>query len=327
MTLTHETGLTRQIIGLAMRVHTRLGPGMLESAYERCLCFEFERNAIPYTRQVDTPLNYDGVVLDCGYRVDLIPVDREARVRMDALEDLLGDDVLLVSVMHANNEFGTLQPVCEVAALARRFGALFHSDAVQALPMLACGQRPLPDLVTFSAHKIGGPKGVGAIYILAGVKLKPLVVGGGQEREMRAGTENVAGIVGFGAAVGALSERSSPAPARDAFLDVLADVPGWTPSVSRAESLPGHAHGRFPGIHAEPMLIRLDRMGLAAGSGAACSSGSLEPSHVMLAAGYSGEEVREGLRFTFGPETTIEDAHRAASFVAEAAAAVSGIRS
>jgi cysteine desulfurase len=259
-----------------------------------------------------------------GYRVEFVPVDRIARVRLDQLERQLGDDVLLVSVMQANNEFGVLQPVGVVAELAHRHGSLFHSDAVQCLPLLvAAGHLPDADLVTLSAHKIGGPKGVGAIYTRAGVKPTPILVGGGQEREMRAGTENVAGIVGFAAAVAQLPGKPDPRPVRDAFLNRLAQVSGWTPSVPDIDDvLPGHVHGRFPGMQAEPMLIRLDRMGLAAGSGAACSSGSLDPSHVMLAAGYSMDESREGLRFTFGPDTTMDEAEAAAAIVEEAALAI-----
>ncbi len=253
-----------------------------------------------------------------GYRVELIPVDRIARVDLDALASMLGPDVLLVSVMSANNELGTIQPVAEVAELVHRHGALYHCDGVQTLGISDFGLRIAhPDLASFSAHKIYGPKGVGAIYVKAGTKVKPLAVGGGQEREMRAGTENVAAIVGFAAA---MSERKAPSQiARDQFLDRLVTA-GFVPTVlNREDTLPGHAHVRLPGVDAETMLIRLDRMGISASSGAACSSGSLEPSHVLLACGYSAKEAREGLRFTFGRFTSAAVAEEAARRVIEVA--------
>lgn len=255
-----------------------------------------------------------------GYRVETIPVDRSARIDVGRVEEMLGDDVLLVSVMHANNEIGTIQPVREIADLAHRFGALYHCDAVQTFTAIPWRAPDIDaDMITLSGHKIGGPKGVGAIYTRAGVILAPIAVGGGQEREMRAGTENVAAIVGFGAAVRAASPLA-PA-ARDAFVREVEGM-AWTTPFSNA--LPGHAHGRFPGISAESMLIRLDREGVAASSGAACSSGSLQPSHVLSAAGYSEAEAKEGLRFTFGRSVSIGMAAEAAGIVNRAAAAIRG---
>lgn len=267
-----------------------------------------------------------------GYVVELVPVDRTARLDLDALASMLGEDVLLVSVMAANNELGTLNPCDAVGRMAHEAGALFHMDAVQLFgtrtDLLAWSDA---DLVTVSAHKIGGPKGVGAIYIRAGVKLKPLAVGGGQEREMRSGTENVAGIVGFGEAIRTVfadTDRVARKRAsRDAFLDALS---GSEPALSvpdREAVLPGHAHLRFPGISAESMLIRLDQMGVSASSGAACSSGSIMPSHVMMAAGYSEAESKEGLRFTFGFHSTPDDAAEAATRVAEAVASIRASKS
>lgn len=253
-----------------------------------------------------------------GHEVELIPVDRQARVDLDALESSLGDDVLLVSVMHANNEIGTIQPARQISDLAHKVGALTHCDAVQTFRTLSWKFSDLDaDIITISAHKIGGPKGVGAIYTRAGVILKPIIVGGGQEREMRAGTENVAAIAGFAAAVRSASPLSSVA--RDAFVADVEDAIWTTPF---AESLPGHAHARFPGVSAESILIRLDRMGLAASSGAACSSGSLEPSHVLQACGYSEGEAKEGVRFTFGRSTSVEDARLGASLVNECLVAI-----
>jgi cysteine desulfurase len=258
-----------------------------------------------------------------GYRVGTIPVDREARTSLEDFEQLIGEDVLLVSVMHANNEIGTIQPIHEVAEIAHRVGALYHCDAVQTFCEIPFR---LADLISVSAHKIYGPKGAGALYVKAGTKIKPLTVGGGQERELRAGTENVAAIIGFGAAVKWL--RANPhvfnakERARDAFVETLrkSENPRLRFSVEdTAKTISGHAHLRVEGLSAESMLIVLDRMGVSASSGAACSSGSIEPSHVLLACGYSQEQAREGLRFTFGIHSTEEEAMEAAHRVEEAA--------
>lgn len=255
-----------------------------------------------------------------GYNVELIPVNRNGRINLEVLEESLGDDVLMVSVMRANNELGTVQPLELVKFDCDRFGSLVHCDIVQTFPR---DPHPLQlaDMLTISAHKIHGPKGAGALYIKAGTKIKPILAGGGQERELRAGTENVAAIVGFGEAVRLLRGKpDNRRNARDAFLQSL-QVPSLQVSVKPLENaLPGHAHVRIPGVQAETMLILLDRMGVSASSGAACSSGSIEPSHVLLACGYSQEEAREGLRFTFGYETTTEEAVEAARRVNEAAA-------
>jgi cysteine desulfurase len=265
-----------------------------------------------------------------GYTIERIPVDREARVELDALAASLDGRALLVSVMHANNELGSLNPVAEAADLAHRVGAWFHTDAVQTFLNQASQadtrlvEATGADLISVSAHKLGGPQGVGALYARAGTKLEPIINGGGQEREMRAGTENVIGIVGFGEAVryrlGDLANQLGTArAARDAFMDRLGKFVGQSmrPSVTSGSALESFAHLRFPGVPAESLLIRLDQEGMSAGSGSACSSGSLEPSHVLLACGYSSEEAQEGMRFTFGPESSVEDALRAAEVTAE----------
>lgn len=255
-----------------------------------------------------------------GYHVRHLPVDAFARVYVNSLPPE-GSNVLLVSAMHANNELGTLQPVKTVSAWARRHGVLFHCDAVQTFGWSDWTAESLgADLVSVAAHKCHGPKGAGALYIRAGVKLQPLAVGGAQERELRAGTENVAGIVGFGAALQALKadvdRLDRKRQSRDRFIKLLPESQPTVPA--EIESLSGHAHLRFPGISAESLLILLDRLGVSASSGAACSSGSLEPSHVMLAAGYSEAQSKEAVRFSFGKDTTLEDAEAAASIVREA---------
>lgn len=269
-------------------------------------------------------LHTKGILNKLGYLTEFIPVNKNAYVDLGALESMLGDDVLLVSVMHANNELGTIQSVREVSELCRQFGAIYHCDAVQTFLTGWKVEDLDADLISVSAHKVNGPKGVGAIYMRAGVKLQPLAVGGGQEREVRAGTENVAGIAGFGAAVAKHRMKPDVSALRDAFLDALE---GAVPTVlDRNLTLGGHAHLRFPGIDAETMLIRLDRMGISASSGAACSSGSLEPSHVLLACGYSEAEAKEGLRFTFGWPNTMEDAVEAAKRVNECVAEIRSSR-
>ncbi len=261
-----------------------------------------------------------------GYHVQLLKVNDIGRVRLDEVDYLLGPDVLLVSVMHANNELGTLQPVTEIVRRAKAHRALVHSDAVQTfLGWNWTTDKLGADLVSISAHKIGGPKGIGGLFVRAGTKIRQVQVGGGQERELRAGTENVAAIVGFAAAVKqvqkmGLTERSEKKRlARAAFLAAM-DRNRFKETVTdHLDILPGHAHVRAPGIEAETMLILLDRMGISASSGAACSSGSLEPSHVLVACGYPPLYAKEGLRFTFGPDTTVDEAKRAAQIVNVAA--------
>jgi len=216
--------------------------------------------------------------------------------------------------MHANNEFGTIFPTREISAIAKQNGALLFVDAIQTFRKLSWTADDLgADLISISAHKIGGPKGAGAIYIRAGTQIKPLLNGGGQEREMRGGTENVAAIVGFGEAT-VRSEPKQNSEIRDRFENQLIKL-GAKATTQVENRLSGHCHVRFPGIQAETMLIALDRLGLSASSGAACSSGSIEPSHVMLAAGYTLEEAKEGLRFTFGRETKDQEARRALEIV------------
>lgn len=262
-----------------------------------------------------------------GVKVEEVPVDREARIRPDLLESRLGDDVLTVSVMQANNELGTVNDVAALAESAHRHGALFHTDAAQTFPFGGSVDALGADLVSISGHKLYGPKGTGALYVRAGTAIAPTAVGGGQERELRAGTEDVAGIVGLAAAVAWCRSHPELIEAKRAARDAFASIVCAAGAVTSADytapnTLTGHFHCRFPGIDAETILIRLDRAGIAASSGAACSSGSLEPSHVLLACGYSDSESREGLRFTFGKDSTVDEARAAASIVADCARSV-----
>lgn len=262
-----------------------------------------------------------------GFQTELVRVDRAAAIDLDDFASKLSDDVFLVSVQHANNEFGTYQPIEHVIASAHSAGALVHVDAVQTLGVNDLS--PLAstaDLISLSGHKVYGPKGVGALFVKAGTQVWPTMVGGGQERERRAGTENTAGIVGFGAAV--RSFQSDPGrnerkiQSRNLLLELLR-TEGFEPTVPDLDRvLPGHVHGRFPGVSAESLLLRVDRMGVSASSGAACSSGSILPSHVMLAAGFGIAEAKEGLRFTAGAETTLAQAQEAAQRILEAVRAI-----
>jgi cysteine desulfurase len=261
-----------------------------------------------------------------GYNVQLLKVDDVGRVRLDELERYVARDVLLVSLMHANNEIGTLHAINDLAVRINNSGALLHADCVQTFMGPNFNVEKLgADLVSVAAHKVGGPKGVGALYVKARTPISPTMVGGGQERELRAGTENVAAIVGFAAAIHALAKGSAAdrsekkRKARDAFMGALTNGRFVETVKDRFDALPGFAHLRAPGIDAETMLIRLDRMGVSASSGAACSSGSINPSHVLLACGYPINWAKEGLRFTFSHLTTEEEARRAGQIVSEAA--------
>jgi cysteine desulfurase len=238
----------------------------------------------------------------------------------------MDESTLLVSLMHANNETGAVSDVARLASVAKDQGALFHTDSVQTFPGAWRVEETGADLVSVSAHKFGGPTGVGALYVRGGTPIEPLVRGGGQERDLRAGTEPMAAIVGMAAALAVPRQEEPVRAARDLFLSRLVEA-GFVPTVlgvnivdgetaqveeSLGTVLPGHAHGRFPGVSAESMLIRLDRLGVSASSGSACSSGSLEPSHVALAMGWSQGEAREALRFTFGRGATLALAEEAA---------------
>lgn len=257
-----------------------------------------------------------------GFEVEPVPVDRFARPQLDSV----ADDVLLVCAMHANNEIGSITDVASIAEIARRHGALVFSDCVQSFGKFGWRAGGLGvDLASVSAHKIGGPKGAGALFVKAGTKLKPLHAGGGQERELRAGTENVAAIAGFAAAVRACGwDDVTVAKARDRLLEGLRELGAVPTLASEIPTLSGHAHVRFPGVSAETLLIRLDREGVSAGSGAACSSGSIEPSHVLAACGYSASECREGIRFTLGAQTTLCEVEEAIARVATVLRAVRG---
>ena len=249
-----------------------------------------------------------------GFRVTYLPVDPDGRVRMEDLEAAMTDKTVLVSVMFANNEVGTIQPIGEIGSLCRQRGVLFHTDAVQAAAQLDIDVKALNiDMLSLSAHKMYGPKGVGAFYLRKGLRLENFVHGGGQEKGRRASTENLAGIVGLGAAIERLKahlpkEKARLCALRDRLIDgVLSKIPDTKLNGARGdERLPNNTNFSFIGIEGETLLLDLDSKGISASTGSACSSASLEPSHVLLALGLSHEMAHGSLRMTLGRGTTGE---------------------
>ena len=250
-----------------------------------------------------------------GFDVTFLDVDSEGRVSMEELKKAVTDKTILVSVVFANNEIGTIQPVSEIGAFCRERSILFHTDAVQAAAHLPIDVKAMNiDLLSMAAHKFYGPKGVGALYIRKGVRIDNFMHGGGQEKGRRATTENVAGIVGMGKAIELASDRMKEASARIARLrDMLVDGVLKTIPHSKlngapsGERLPNNANFSFIGIEGETLLLDLDRAGIYGSTGSACSSGSLDPSHVLMAIGLSHELAHGSLRLTLGEETTEDD--------------------
>ena len=267
-------------------------------------------------------LNTAPFLRELGYSVELIPAISGGWVTPDAFADLIDENTLLAAVMHANNETGAINDMPAISNICSNNGVLLFCDCIQSF-----GTVPLPnaDMIAISAHKIYGPKGAGALYARAGINPTSLIVGGGQEREMRAGTEDVAAIVGLAEAVKIAIEDKRRAEnigeVRDEFVRNAPKDLVFT-AIDKGSVLPTHAHFRLPDASAETMLINLDRLGVYASSGAACSSGSIEPSHVLLASGLNEKDASEGLRFTFGKDSTLDDAREATNRLSEAAAQV-----
>ena len=248
-----------------------------------------------------------------GAELREVPSTPDGRIDLDALADACRDDVGLVSVMAVNNEVGTVQPLDEVARIVADGapGAVLHTDAVQAVPWLDVGRTTGPAaLVSISGHKFGGPKGSGALVVRAGVRVRPRLDGGGQERGRRSGTPNVAGAVATAAALAATVDGRTEDVARvtalrDRLADgLLASVPGAVETGARAHRVAGILHLRVPGVESEAAVVLLDEAGVAASAGAACSSGAVEPSHVLEAMGLDRREASSGLRFSLGVTTT-----------------------
>lgn len=249
-----------------------------------------------------------------GWSVDFVPVDGLGVIDLDAYEQAFRDDTRLASVMFANNVIGTVQPVAELARIAHEKGALFHTDAVQAVGALPIDVKELGvDLLSLSGHKLYGPKGIGALYVKRGTRLTPILHGGGHERRLRSGTENVPGIVGLATALDiAVAEMPVTRPHLEGLRDRLARgvveaVPDVTYLGHPTQRLPGNVAFTVRYIEGESMLLALDAKGIMVSSGSACASGSLEPSHVILALGLGAEEAHGSVRVSLGRENTAEE--------------------
>ncbi len=249
-----------------------------------------------------------------GYRVTYLPVDETGRVNPEDVKNAIAKDTVLISIMAANNEIGTLQPIAEIGRIAKEAGVLFHTDAVQAVGAIPIDVNALNvDLLSLSAHKFHGPKGVGALYIRKGVRMDNLIYGGAQERNLRAGTENLASIVGLGKAIElAVAEipeyTARMTKLRDRLIDgILAEIPDVRLNGHRTERLPGNVNVSVRYIEGESLLMRLDLAGVEGSSGSACTSGSLDPSHVLLAIGLPHEIAHGSLRLSLGIENTDAD--------------------
>lgn len=253
-----------------------------------------------------------------GFEVTYIPVGTDGIVKVSDVESAIRDDTILITIMHANNEIGTIQPIAEIGKIAHEKGILFHTDAVQSVGKIPVDVNDLNvDMLSISSHKLYGPKGIGALYIKKGVRLEPIIHGGGHERGLRPGTENVPGIVGFGKACQLSEENLEEESARltrlrNKLVDaVLEENEKAYLNGDREKRLPGNANFRFTGIEGESLILHLDSKGIAASTGSACSSTKLEPSQVLMAIGLEEVEAHGSLRISMGRENTEEDVEHA----------------
>ncbi len=266
---------------------------------------------------ITTAIEHHAVLHTCGwlekngFTVTYLPVDAEGRVSAEQVEAAITDQTILITVMAANNEIGTLEPIAEIGKVARAHKILFHTDAVQAVGAIPLDVQAMNiDMLSMSGHKFHGPKGIGALYIRRGVRIDTLIHGGAQERGQRAGTENLPGIVGIGKAIELATadleaKAAKTAALRDKLMDgILERIPDVRVNGSRTHRLPNNCNVSVRYIEGESMLLRLDLAGIAASSGSACTSGSLDPSHVLLAIGLPHEVAHGSLRMTLGTDTT-----------------------
>jgi cysteine desulfurase len=273
---------------------------------------------------ITSSIEHDAVLEPCkdledrGFVTMHLPVTGEGLVRPSELKSMMTDNVALVSIMYANNEVGTIQPIKELIEIAHQAGALFHTDAVQAAGKLPLNVQNLGvDMMSLSSHKINGPKGVGALYIKSNLKILPIIHGGGQEWYLRSGTENVPGIVGFGKACELATKRMSQyqehvACLRDYVIErVLQEIPRSRLNGLRTERIPNNAHFTFFGVNGEDLIIKLDENGIAASTGSACSVKKQKQSHVLKAMGFSYEEITGSLRLSLGMHNTRDEVDRA----------------
>lgn len=269
---------------------------------------------------ITTAIEHHAILHTCeyleskGFEVTYLPVDEYGIISVEELKSAIREDTILISVMFANNEIGSVQPIAEIGKIAREKGIVFHTDAVQAVGHLPIDVEEMNiDLLSLSGHKLYGPKGIGALYVRKGIKLKPFIHGGAQERGRRAGTENVPGIVGLGEAVRLASaemeeERTRLVSLRDRLIEgILTSIPHSRLNGHPEKRLPGNVNISFEFIEGESMLLLLDMKGICASSGSACTSGSLDPSHVLLAIGLPHEKAHGSLRLTLGHFNTDED--------------------
>ncbi len=269
---------------------------------------------------ITTKIEHPAVLHTCqnlerqGFKVTYLNVDKEGLINLEELENSICDDTILISVMFANNEIGTIEPIKEIGQIAKKHGVCFHTDAVQAIGNVRINVEEMNiDLLSMSAHKFYGPKGMGALYVRNGVKFEKLQDGGHQERNMRAGTENVAGIVGIGKAIELAYDNFDKyneklISLRDYYISKVEEkIPFVKVNGHRQKRLPGNANISFKFVEGDAILLKLDAKGICASSGSACSTGSPSPSHVLLAIGLEPETAYGTLRVTFGEENTKED--------------------
>ena len=269
---------------------------------------------------ITTKIEHHAILHTCeylekrGFEITYLNVDRDGLVSLDELKAAIRPDTILISVMFANNEIGTIEPIAEIGEIAKEHGVLFHTDAVQAYAQVPINVDEMHiDMLSASGHKLNGPKGIGFLYIRKGVKIRSFVHGGAQERSRRAGTENIPGIVGLGAAVERAmrimdTKTRKEIELRDYLIGRLEnEIPHCWLNGHRTKRLPNNINFSFLFIEGESMLIMLDMKGICASSGSACTSGSLDPSHVLLAIGLKHEEAHGSLRLTLSEESTKEE--------------------
>lgn len=270
---------------------------------------------------ITTNIEHHAVLHTCqylenhGWSVTYLSVDKNGLVNARQLERAIRPDTVLVSIMTANNEIGTIEPIRQLGMVCRRRGICFHTDAVQAVGHIPLDMRSMNvDLLSASAHKFGGPKGVGFLYVRRGIPIRPLLYGGGQENHMRPGTENVAGIIAMGSAAEKAMQEMGEVGGRMNQIRrymterILREIPNSRLNGSSSARLPGNMNFSFAGVEGETLLIMLDMDGICASSGSACTAGSSAPSHVLMAIGLPEELARGSLRLTIGSQTTMEQA-------------------
>ena len=269
---------------------------------------------------ITSSIEHDAILEPCrhlekkGYRVSYLPVDRYGMISLEDLQKEITPETCLITIMLANNEVGTVQPVREIGDIARRNKIIFHTDAVQAVGKVPVSVNEIGvDMISISSHKINGPKGVGALYVRRGVSLSPLILGGGQENGLRSGTENVASIVGFGMACKLARENMQQNTGHFKSLTsrlvtrVLSEIPGSSLNGHPEKRIPNNAHFTFLGVNGEDLIIKLDENKIAASTGSACSVRTQKASHVLSAMGFSHEQISGSLRLTVGISNTEEE--------------------